>query len=131
MLEYHVIKEAGERVKSIKFLSGLATKTSLVFLIGALNSTFIMAQETDSNTSLKQQLEAQSAAAAERLPPPMLKTIDDAVQGVEDSGILDNVINVGDKAPDFELPDAVGNPVKLSTLLAQGPVVLTWYRGNW
>jgi len=38
---------------------------------------------------------------------------------------------VGDTAPDFALPDAVGNQVVLSELLAQGPVVVTFYRGEW
>lgn len=33
----------------------------------------------------------------------------------------------GDPAPDFELPDQDGNPVRLTTLLATGPVVLYFY----
>lgn len=38
---------------------------------------------------------------------------------------------VGDKAPNFTLPDAKGQQVSLASLLEQGPVVLTWYRGGW
>jgi peroxiredoxin len=38
---------------------------------------------------------------------------------------------VGDKAPDFELPDATGRQVRLSELLREGPVVLAFYRGEW
>lgn len=37
----------------------------------------------------------------------------------------------GSPAPDFALPDALGNPVRLHDLLAQGPVVLVFYRGAW
>lgn len=33
--------------------------------------------------------------------------------------------------PDFELPDAQGRPWRLSTALADGPVVLVFYRGDW
>jgi peroxiredoxin Q/BCP len=33
----------------------------------------------------------------------------------------------GDLAPDFELPDQDGQPRRLSTLLADGPVALFWY----
>ena len=33
----------------------------------------------------------------------------------------------GDEIPDFELPDQTGTPRKLSTLLADGPVVLFFY----
>ena len=37
----------------------------------------------------------------------------------------------GDRAPDFALPDAAGRTVRLSELLVDGPVVLTFYRGAW
>lgn len=40
-------------------------------------------------------------------------------------------LSVGDEAPDFELPDATGRPVRLSDLLKDGPVVLSFYRGEW
>jgi peroxiredoxin Q/BCP len=33
-------------------------------------------------------------------------------------------LQVGDKAPDFELPGSQGKPVKLSELTAKGPVLL-------
>ncbi|HUR74295.1 MAG TPA: peroxiredoxin [Sporichthya sp.] len=36
-------------------------------------------------------------------------------------------MKTGDRAPDFELPDQDGTPRKLSTMLAEGPVVLFWY----
>ncbi|QHN25518.1 redoxin domain-containing protein [Gordonia pseudamarae] len=37
------------------------------------------------------------------------------------------MLNTGDTAPDFTLPDQDGNPVTLSSVLAQGPVVLFFY----
>jgi peroxiredoxin len=37
----------------------------------------------------------------------------------------------GDKAPDFTLPNALGQDVSLSDALRRGPVVLTFYRGAW
>lgn len=40
-------------------------------------------------------------------------------------------LGVGDRAPDFELPNAIGGTVRLGDLLAHGPVVLTFYRGVW
>jgi peroxiredoxin Q/BCP len=36
-------------------------------------------------------------------------------------------LKVGDRAPDFTLPDTEGRPVTLSKLLAQGPVILAFY----
>jgi peroxiredoxin len=38
---------------------------------------------------------------------------------------------VGDRAPDFTLPDASGEPVALADRLRLGPVVLSFYRGDW
>ena len=46
-----------------------------------------------------------------------------------------NIPAVGEKAPDFTLPDASGREVKLSSLLKDGPkgswVLLVFYRGYW
>ena len=36
-------------------------------------------------------------------------------------------LKVGDKAPDFTLPDTDGTPVTLSKLLQRGPVILAFY----
>lgn len=36
-------------------------------------------------------------------------------------------LKVGDKAPDFTLPDTDGKPVRLATLLEKGPVILAFY----
>lgn len=38
---------------------------------------------------------------------------------------------VGDIAPDFELPDALGLSVRSIDLRATGPLVINFYRGNW
>jgi len=38
---------------------------------------------------------------------------------------------VGAEAPGFTLPNAFGESVRLADLLADGPVVLTFYRGAW
>lgn len=40
-------------------------------------------------------------------------------------------VKVGDKAPDFVLPNADGNERRLYDLLQNGPVILTFYRGGW
>lgn len=48
-----------------------------------------------------------------------------------DSGLADLARTVGDPAPRFTLPSATGTTVALDDLLAEGPVVLTFYRGAW
>lgn len=37
----------------------------------------------------------------------------------------------GEKAPNFNLPNASGQTVELYEQLKKGPVILTFYRGNW
>ncbi|MGB8541276.1 MAG: peroxiredoxin-like family protein [Candidatus Acidiferrales bacterium] len=50
---------------------------------------------------------------------------------VRAAGTIDAALRVGQSAPDFTLPDAFGNPVSVRTLLARGPVVISFYRGEW
>jgi len=40
-------------------------------------------------------------------------------------------LKVGEKASDFNLPNALGNFISLSDCLKSGPVVLKFYRGEW
>jgi hypothetical protein len=47
------------------------------------------------------------------------------------SGIREKALKRGEAAPDFILPNTSGEMVKLSDLLAKGPVVVTFYRGAW
>ncbi|QXP62269.1 AhpC/TSA family protein [Polaribacter sp. R2A056_3_33] len=55
----------------------------------------------------------------------------DGITSVANSGILEKALNVGDKAPDFNLKNALNESVSLYDELKNGPVVLTWYRGGW
>ena len=55
----------------------------------------------------------------------------DDIERVRRDGSIDRALKVGQSAPDFSLPDAFGNLVSLKPLLAKGPVVITFYRGEW
>lgn len=90
-----------------------------------------MTEEASSNQTLKEQLDATRDGMVNRLPAEVIETIGIGNKQIRESMDMDKVINVGDKAPDFELPDATGNTVRLSNLLNKGPVLFTWYRGNW
>ena len=50
---------------------------------------------------------------------------------VRTAGTINNALKVGQSAPEFTLPDAFGKEVSLKTLLANGPVVISFYRGEW
>jgi peroxiredoxin len=47
------------------------------------------------------------------------------------SGAGSRALKAGDTAPPFVLNDANGNAVAASKLLAQGPLVVSFYRGVW
>ncbi|QCE42559.1 peroxiredoxin-like family protein [Psychroserpens sp. NJDZ02] len=55
----------------------------------------------------------------------------DGIASVAKSGVLENALNVGDKALNFTLKNALNKSVNLYDELKNGPVVLTWYRGGW
>src|SRR5258708_13417166 len=81
--------------------------------------------------TLEQQIEAFQHQSAARMPSEVQERLKARRTELVQSGIADKSLKIGDTAPDFTLPDANGQPVTLSTLLALGPVVLTFYRGDW
>ena len=66
-----------------------------------------------------------------KAPPEIRDAMARADLALDGSGIAERAAKAGDVAPDFELPDARGRSVHLSNLLADGPVVVSFYRGGW
>jgi peroxiredoxin len=75
-------------------------------------------------------LDAELHRISAQVPAPVSQRIDAAIRGIEASGTAPG-LSMGDKAPDFTLPDPLGRPVSLQARLATGPVVLVFYRGEW
>lgn len=80
---------------------------------------------------LKRQLDGRRAEFLESAPEDTVTLFQDGIDTVAATGIVKSAKQKGDKAPGFTLRNAKGEDVKLSALLAEGPVVLTWYRGGW
>ena len=81
--------------------------------------------------SLEDKLAEIRAASAKRIPEDKRAVMGKATQDLRESGIMDSVIKVGDTLPAFALSNANGETVSSADLLAQGPVVLTVFRGHW
>ncbi len=64
-------------------------------------------------------------------PPPATAIMAAGTETLRGSGILDRIPGVGDRAPLFARPSVAGPTVRLATLLKQGPVVLSFFRGRW
>jgi peroxiredoxin len=76
------------------------------------------------------QLTRELAEMAARAPATIAERIRLGLDEVATSGSAPGLA-VGDRAPGFSLPNAVGQPVDLAQRLEHGPVVLTFYRGEW
>ncbi|MDX2177490.1 MAG: peroxiredoxin-like family protein [Candidatus Sumerlaeia bacterium] len=81
--------------------------------------------------TLSQELDAKKASFNQSAPEATKAVYERGIQQVSESGALERALKEGDQAPDFTLAGADGAEVRLSALLADGPVVLTWYRGGW
>jgi len=81
--------------------------------------------------SLSERLEAIRAGAATRIPAEQRAIMSQATKKLRESGILNDVIKVGDKLPAFSLPNQAGEMRASADLLAKGPMVLTVFRGVW
>jgi peroxiredoxin len=81
--------------------------------------------------SLQNELQEVFNRASQKLPPDVLNTMLGVTRMLVESGIAEKSLRVGDKAPDFDLPNASGEAVRLKGLLDKGPVVLNFYRGGW
>ena len=65
------------------------------------------------------------------VPPSVIETMHRATAELIASGAARRALKVGDKAPAFTLKDPEGNDVSSTALLAQGPLVVSFYRGVW
>lgn len=79
---------------------------------------------------LREQTDAKIAFGRQK-NPEFMKGVDEIIEEAKAFEKGKNALKVGEQAPNFELPDALGNQIKLSGLLDNGAVVVTFYRGSW
>jgi hypothetical protein len=81
--------------------------------------------------TLQEQLDAHKAQSQAKAPRDALEIMHRVTEDLRKSGILTGTLKVGDKAPEFTLPNAAGQLVSSKSLLARGPLVVSFYRGKW
>ena len=81
--------------------------------------------------SLEKDINDFKAQIMKDVPKEILKTMETAGKQLAQSGIVDKSLKVGDRAPSFTLPNVKGEPISSVTLLAKGPLVVSFYRGGW
>lgn len=79
---------------------------------------------------LKEQTDAK-IEAGRQAKPEFMKGVDAIINKAKAFQLGSDAIKIGQKAPNFELPNPKGQSISLETLLSTGPVVVTFYRGDW
>lgn len=85
----------------------------------------------DNQSPLKSLLEEKKKAFEQKADTNKKRIYAEGIKSVENSGLIDEALQIGDTAPNFVLNNAFGTPVELKQYLEKGPVILTWYRGGW
>ena len=76
---------------------------------------------------LRDQLEAKRQTMSEEVRLAYEATVTE----LRRTGFLERVLQVGDRFPDLVLPNAEGDLLAITTLLRRGPLVVTFFRGEW
>ncbi len=80
---------------------------------------------------LQEEIKALLEKMAPNISAEAGKIMAGATRKLAESGIVGKALKQGDKAPSFELSNALGNMVSSSNLLKDGPLVISFYRGTW
>jgi peroxiredoxin len=80
---------------------------------------------------LREILAERKEKIAEYVPAATLECHARVIAGLKAQGLADKSLAVGERAPEFSLPDHNGNMVSLAELLRRGRLVLCFFRGRW
>ncbi len=83
------------------------------------------------NMTLATQLQAFENNMKGQIPTEVFAAMKQATADLKVTDITAKVPQVGEAFTDFQLPDHTGADFTLSDLVAQGPLVISFYRGGW
>jgi hypothetical protein len=81
--------------------------------------------------SLQQRLDRIRSGFEKTASAETLAIMHRATEEIRGSGVLERALGEGSAAPEFSLEDSRSAPVALHALRKGGPVVLTFFRGDW
>lgn len=82
-------------------------------------------------TTLAKQLAEQEAKSRAAMPDEFWAIIDENTARLAREGLAESCLQEGDAVPAFVLSNAVGDQVSSASRLADGPLVVSFYRGGW
>ena len=81
--------------------------------------------------TLEESLAKLKAKIEGSMPQENVAIMHQATKDLETSGIGESILKVGDKAPEFLLPNQEGKMISSKELLQKGDLIITFYRGVW
>jgi len=81
--------------------------------------------------SLKAELKALQTRLESGRSADVVATMHRAVEELRTSGAVGRVLKLGERAPEFVLPNAAEQLIDSRALLTKGPLIVTFYRGRW
>ena len=80
---------------------------------------------------LKDEIKKMQEEMLPQIPEDVLKLLFSKIEELVNSGIAERTLNEGDEIPQINLPNAVGKTINVNSMLKDGPVVISFYRGAW
>ena len=80
---------------------------------------------------LKDEINKMQEEMLPQIPEDALKLLFGKTEELINSGIAERTLNEGDEIPQINLPNAVGKTINVNSMLKDGPVVISFYRGAW
>jgi hypothetical protein len=73
----------------------------------------------------------ESGGPPRNAPKAVIETMHRGTKELRDSGLAEHALKAGSRAPAFTLNNQDGIAVSSASLLAKGPLVITFFRGHW
>lgn len=81
--------------------------------------------------TLQAQLDEIRSRTRSLVPAAKVAITDRFIEHLRANGAAERALKPGDRAPEFELPDADGVPFRSADALQKGPLVVSFFRGRW
>ncbi len=133
-------QRAIQRTTDLAYVAGLGFAVSTASVAGAqqdekpkdgMNRMSTVSPAQPERVELQAELDALKSSFEQRAPQETIDAFEKGIRDVEALGVLERARTAGDRAPMFKLPDATGATVSLEAILADGPAIVTFYRGSW
>lgn len=81
--------------------------------------------------TLQKKINEMKEQSGQNIPEGIKAIMEKSAKKLKEQHIEDHALQEGDQIPSFKLKNALGEIVSSQALLAQGPLVINFYRGEW